>query len=81
MGGSAVRWEIVDGEVSLMGIRQVRIGCDFVYDAEVDTPTVFQVTPRGVDGVHIDGERWSFAPPQDGVEARSEFEYSESCRM
>jgi len=56
--------------MSLMGIRQVRIGCDFVYDAEVDTPTVFQVTPLGVDGVHIDGERWSFSPPQDSHEYR-----------
>jgi len=56
--------------MSLMGIRQVRIGCDFVYDAEVDTPTVFQVTPLGVDDVHIDGERWSFAPPQDSHEYR-----------
>ena len=53
-----------------MGIRQVRIGCDFVYDAQVDTPTVFQVTPLGVDGVDIQGEKWSFAPTQDSHEYR-----------
>ena len=54
----------------MMGSRQVRIGCDFVYEAQVDTPTVFQVTPLGVDGVDINGERWSFAPQQESHEYR-----------
>jgi transglutaminase-like putative cysteine protease len=56
--------------MSLMSIRQVRIGCDFVYDAQVDTPTVFQVTPLGVDGVVIEGERWTITPAQDTHEYR-----------
>jgi transglutaminase-like putative cysteine protease len=53
-----------------MSIRQVRIGCDFVYDAQVNTPTVFQVTPLGVDGVDITDEKWSFAPSLDSHEYR-----------
>ncbi len=53
-----------------MSIRQVRIGCDFVYDAQVDTPTVFQVTPLGVDNVDIEEEKWSFTPTLDTHEYR-----------
>jgi transglutaminase-like putative cysteine protease len=30
-----------------MSLRQVRVGCEFVYLAEVPTPTVFQVQPLG----------------------------------
>lgn len=45
-----------------MGSRQVRIGCDFVYQAQVDTPTVWQVTPFGGDGVHIADDQWTFEP-------------------
>lgn len=53
-----------------MSIRQVQIGCDFVYDAQIDTPTVFQVTPLGVDGVDIEGEKWTFSPEQNSHEYR-----------
>jgi len=60
----------VDGEGRHMGSRQVRIGCDFVYESQVDTPAVFQVTPLGVDDVAISGERWSFAPQQESHEYR-----------
>ena len=51
-----------------MSVRHVQVGCDFVYDAEVNTPTVFPVTPLGVDGVRIVDEQWSFSPPQDAHE-------------
>ena len=47
-----------------MGFRQVRVGCEFEYDAQVDTPAVFQVTPLGVDGIQIAGEEWSSRPDQ-----------------
>lgn len=53
-----------------MSIRHVRIGCDFVYDAQLNTPSVFQVTPLGVDGVDITDEKWSFAPSLDSHEYR-----------
>ncbi len=53
-----------------MGSRQVSIGCDFAYDAQVDTPAVFQVTPLGVDGVEISGEEWTSVPDQDWHEYR-----------
>ena len=53
-----------------MDTRDVRIGCDFVYDAEVPTSTVFQVTPLGTGDVWIGDEKWSFAPAMDSREYR-----------
>jgi hypothetical protein len=53
-----------------MGIRQVQVGCEFVYDAQVNTPTVLQVTPLGVDGVSIHDEQWLIKPDQDHHEYR-----------
>ena len=45
-----------------VSVRRVRVGCEFVYDAQVATPAVFQVTPLGVDGVGIDDQRWTTSP-------------------
>jgi transglutaminase-like putative cysteine protease len=65
-------------KVDKMGSRQVRIGCDFVYQAQVDTPTVWQVTPLGVDGVSIADERWTFEPDQAAHRYRDI--YGNSCQ-
>ncbi len=53
-----------------MSGRQVEIGCQFIYNAEIDTPAVFQVTPLGVDGVTIKDEMWSVSPDRRTHEYR-----------
>ncbi len=50
-----------------MTSRSVQIGCEFVYRAEVETSTVFQVAPLG-DG--ISGEQFAFSPALDWHEYR-----------
>jgi transglutaminase-like putative cysteine protease len=45
-----------------MAFRRVRVGCEFVHRAEVDTPAVFQVTPRADQPVTISDERWTTEP-------------------
>jgi transglutaminase-like putative cysteine protease len=45
-----------------MTLRNIRVGCDFVYLAEVDTPVVFQVRPVGTPPTTILTERWSSDP-------------------
>jgi transglutaminase-like putative cysteine protease len=42
--------------------RRLRIGCEFVYHAEIPTPTVFQVQPTTSPGVSVADEEWSFEP-------------------
>ena len=42
--------------------RRLRIGCEFVYRAEVPTPTVFQVQPTTTPDVSVADEEWSFQP-------------------
>ncbi|WP_158851959.1 transglutaminase-like domain-containing protein [Saccharothrix deserti] len=42
--------------------RFLRIGCDFTYRAEVDTPTVFQVRPVRDQHVRVTDERLSVEP-------------------
>src|SRR5882757_3592450 len=48
-----------------MGLRRVRIGCDFTYVAEVDTPVIFQVQPIESLRIALEGERWSSDPAID----------------
>jgi transglutaminase-like putative cysteine protease len=48
-----------------MGLRRVRIGCDFTYVAEVDTPVIFQVQPIESRRIALEGERWSSDPAID----------------
>jgi transglutaminase-like putative cysteine protease len=45
-----------------MALRRVRVGCDFTYVAEVDTPVIFQVRPGESRLIAIEGERWSSDP-------------------
>jgi transglutaminase-like putative cysteine protease len=43
-------------------VRRVRVGCEFVYVAAVDTPSVFQVEPRLAEPVTVATEAWSIHP-------------------
>jgi transglutaminase-like putative cysteine protease len=43
-------------------VRRIRVGCEFVYSAEVDTPTVFQVEPRGAAPVQLLERDWQADP-------------------
>jgi len=45
-----------------MNLRRVRIGCEFVHVAAVDTPAVFQVEPRNTAPVVIERQDWSAEP-------------------
>jgi transglutaminase-like putative cysteine protease len=42
--------------------RRVRIGCEFVHEAQVDTPAVFQVQPRDETPVSLARQEWSTTP-------------------
>ena len=41
-------------------VRRVKVGCEFVYEAGVDTPTVFQIQPAETST--LTGEVWSCSP-------------------
>jgi transglutaminase-like putative cysteine protease len=43
-------------------VRQVRVGCEFVHVAAVDTPTVFQVEPQHMAPVSLSRTKWSTEP-------------------
>ncbi|WP_246002758.1 transglutaminase-like domain-containing protein [Allorhizocola rhizosphaerae] len=43
-------------------MRQLRVGCEFVYLAQVDTPAVFQVEPRDEAPVKLVDQQWSVQP-------------------
>jgi transglutaminase-like putative cysteine protease len=45
-----------------MALRRVRVGCDFSYVAEVDTPVIFQVQPLTSRRIAIEAERWTSEP-------------------
>jgi transglutaminase-like putative cysteine protease len=45
-----------------MGSRWIRIGCDFSYLAEIDTPVIFQVQPTKSPEVAVEQEQWSSEP-------------------
>jgi len=45
-----------------MGLRRLRIGCEFTYRAVVSTPTVFQVTANDAPRVQVVREEWSTKP-------------------
>jgi transglutaminase-like putative cysteine protease len=46
-----------------MAPRQIRIGCEFTYVAEVDTPVIFQVQPGESSFITLHCPRWSSDPP------------------
>jgi transglutaminase-like putative cysteine protease len=43
-------------------VRRVRVGCEFVHVAAIDTPTVFQVEPQGAAPISIAQHAWSIQP-------------------
>ncbi len=45
-----------------MDTRRVRVGCEFVYVAAVDTPAVFQIEPRGAAPISIVRREWLTEP-------------------
>jgi hypothetical protein len=45
-----------------MDMRRVRVGCEFVYVAAVDTSAVFQVEPLGAAPVSLARREWSTEP-------------------
>jgi transglutaminase-like putative cysteine protease len=45
--------------------RRLRIGCEFSYVAEIETPTIFQVQPRADDAIDVVDEVWSSDPHID----------------
>ncbi len=45
-----------------MDMRRVRVGCEFVYVAAVDTPAVFQIEPRDAAPVGLARREWSTVP-------------------
>jgi transglutaminase-like putative cysteine protease len=46
-----------------MDARRVLVGCEFVYVATVDTPTVFQVEPRDAAPITVEERAWTSDPP------------------
>jgi hypothetical protein len=46
-----------------MGTRRVRVGCEFVYKAEVDTAAVFHVRPASAAQITVEDQRWRSEPP------------------
>jgi len=45
-----------------MDMRRVRVGCEFVYVAAVDTSAVFQVEPLDAAPVSLARREWSTEP-------------------
>jgi transglutaminase-like putative cysteine protease len=45
-----------------MRSRRIRIGCEFTYVAEIDTPVIFQVQPSESPALALQGEQWSTKP-------------------
>ncbi len=43
-------------------VRQVRVGCEFVYDAAIETPAVFQVQPSGGGPATLLRHEWQTTP-------------------
>ena len=45
-----------------MGTRRIQVGCEFVYQAEIDTPALFHVRPAPSADISLDGQRWLSEP-------------------
>jgi transglutaminase-like putative cysteine protease len=45
-----------------VNVRQVRVGCEFVHVAAVDTPTVLQVEPQDAAPISLAWQEWSMDP-------------------
>jgi transglutaminase-like putative cysteine protease len=48
-----------------MAPRLIRIGCDFTYVAQINTPVIFQVQPLPSADVAVEQERWQCEPRMD----------------
>src|SRR5580698_5793424 len=48
--------------IGRMTRRRIRVGCDFTYVAEIDTPVIFQVQPRAAACLVIEQEQWRQLP-------------------
>jgi transglutaminase-like putative cysteine protease len=46
-----------------MGLRRIRLGCDFTYHAVIDTPVIIQVQPAASRCVAVERAQWSARPP------------------
>src|ERR1700731_4257811 len=46
----------------VMDTRRIRVGCEFVHVAEVETPSVLQVEPQDTAVVSVLQREWSIAP-------------------
>lgn len=53
------------GQHAAMQSREVRIGCEFTWLADVPTPSVFQVEPLLSPNVVLSGESWTQDPSMD----------------
>ncbi len=42
--------------------RRIRVGCEFTYQAEIDTPAIFQVQPDPSPYVAVEHEQWASEP-------------------
>ncbi len=49
-------------QAGIMDTRRVRVGCEFVYLADVETPAVFQVEPLDAAPVSLARREWSTDP-------------------
>jgi transglutaminase-like putative cysteine protease len=45
-----------------MAIRRVRVGCEFVHTAEIDTPAVFQIEPQDAAPISLAKQEWWLEP-------------------
>src|ERR1035438_1256439 len=54
--------ETSSGDDGVMVARQIRIGCEFTYVAEIDTPVIFQVQPGESPSIALRDEQWLSKP-------------------
>src|SRR5690349_11041149 len=54
--------ETLSQEDGAVDVRRVRVGCEFVHVAAVDTPTVLQVEPRDAAPISLARQEWSTQP-------------------
>ena len=52
----------VSSSAGTAGLRHVRVGCEFEYDALIDTPAVFQVEPYGAGPATVAKQEWVTTP-------------------
>ena len=58
--------------------RRIRVGCEFRYTAEIETPAVFQVQPRTAELVAVLRQAWD-AVPETGLHGYTDL-YGNDCQ-